>query len=212
MPWLSQLFFVCIMVSVSVVALNALIALLGDSFEKVQDSKQSKENQLRARLIVEYLSTLAPKARLAVELKTCWAHQLMPASEHERRSDGDGEWGGRLKAIHDMVNKSSKEMSTKSINHCNREGFFPRKRLFPCTALLDNLAKHWQKLWSLAGKGGRVDVGARFSCQHSDGVTGCCDIALKGCRAQSRKVKAVVTSCHGCWVRRQKRWKGPNIN
>ena len=87
---------------IMVVALNALIALLGDSFERVQDSKAAKTSRLRAQFVVEYLSMLPEGRRSAIERATMWMHQLVPQSEYERRLDDGGassEWQGRLAAM-----------------------------------------------------------------------------------------------------------------
>ena len=87
---------------IMVVALNALIALLGGSFERVQDSKAAKTSRLRAQFAVEYLSMLPEGRRSAIERATMWMHQLVPQSEYERRLDDGGassEWQGRLAAM-----------------------------------------------------------------------------------------------------------------
>jgi len=105
-PWLSQLVFVVMMMGIMVVALNALIALLGDSFERVQDSKAAKTSRLRAQFVVEYLSMLPEGRRSAIERATMWTHQLVPQSEYERRANDGGassEWQGRLAAMKSMM-------------------------------------------------------------------------------------------------------------
>ena len=52
---ISYLMFVIAMVLIQIVALNALIALLGDSYSDVDSSKQSVQRKERATLIVEHL-------------------------------------------------------------------------------------------------------------------------------------------------------------
>ena len=104
--WLSQLVFVVMMMGIMVVALNALIALLGDSFERVQDSKAAKTSQLRAQFVVEYLSTLPEGRRSAIERAAMWTHELVPQSEYDRRVNDGGassEWQGRLAAMNSML-------------------------------------------------------------------------------------------------------------
>ena len=41
-PWVSEVVFILLMSGVTVVALNALIALLGDSYDRVQEGKTAK--------------------------------------------------------------------------------------------------------------------------------------------------------------------------
>jgi len=116
LPWLSQLVFAGVMVAVMVVALNALIALLGGSFDRVQESKAAKTNQLRARFVVEYLSMLPDKKRREIERASTWTHQLVPLSEYERRLQGgemSSEWRGKLAAIKSALIANQKAMATK---------------------------------------------------------------------------------------------------
>ena len=115
-PWLSQLVFVVMMMGIMVVALNALIALLGDSFERVQDSKAAKTSRLRAQFVVEYLSMLPEGRRSAIERATMWTHQLVPQSEYERRANDGGassEWQGRLAAMKSMLVTHQKASDAK---------------------------------------------------------------------------------------------------
>ena len=73
------------MLFVTLIALNALIALLGDSFEKVQEHAVAKKNRGKATLTVDYMDMMSDKRRLDLEYSTLWAHQLVPASRTRRR-------------------------------------------------------------------------------------------------------------------------------
>merc|ERR1719502_577591 len=56
--WVAEVIFVIFMIGVSVVALNALIAILGESFGNVQEHKNSIRNFEVANLINEYSDAL----------------------------------------------------------------------------------------------------------------------------------------------------------
>ena len=75
-----------VMVLVTVVALNALIALLGDSFANVLDTAQSKRNRQRAMLLKEYLTVLGTCRRRKIETACRFTHQLMPVSQVRKRN------------------------------------------------------------------------------------------------------------------------------
>ena len=51
----------------TVVALGALIAILGDSFDQAQDMRIASRTKQRANLIVEYYGVMRPSKRNEVE-------------------------------------------------------------------------------------------------------------------------------------------------
>ena len=102
-PWLGKVVWLIFMVAVNVVALNALIAILGDSAERVQESTEAIRNRQLANLIVEYLDVAtnrtvrqvcladscpfnqllvsmiaSPECVLQIEDRTVWFHVLVP--------------------------------------------------------------------------------------------------------------------------------------
>jgi hypothetical protein len=87
-----------LVVVVSVVVLNALIALLGDSYSRVQEKSTANKNMERAKLIVEYLCLLPRSTRQSIEDKTRYIHVLIPkqhllADGHVYDGD-ESEWEG----------------------------------------------------------------------------------------------------------------------
>ena len=91
--------FIVAVVSVLVVALNALIAVLADSYAQVQEKAVANRRKERAELIVEYLSILPPPKRRDIERNTRYFHALLEADE-----DGDllihkDDWQGGLNAL-----------------------------------------------------------------------------------------------------------------
>ena len=77
----------------------------------MQESKEAKTNQLRARFVVEYLSMLPDQKRREIERASTWTHQLVPQSEYS--AGGDEQWVGKIKAINKTINKSSADMSVR---------------------------------------------------------------------------------------------------
>lgn len=73
---------------VNVVALNALIALLGDSFDKVMDKKELQSRRQKAELIVEYLTVNTGRVRDDIEEKTKWGFYLTPCDNELSVQDG----------------------------------------------------------------------------------------------------------------------------
>ena len=64
---LSKVMFIILMVGVAVVSLNAVIALLGDSYAEVNENKNATMRGERANLIIEHLLLMTTEKRRAVE-------------------------------------------------------------------------------------------------------------------------------------------------
>lgn len=52
-----QLFFLVLIFVVQIIALNGLIAILGESYQRVNNEKHSRVNRELARMMVEYMDT-----------------------------------------------------------------------------------------------------------------------------------------------------------
>ena len=97
-PWTSRAFFVLMVLIVTVIALNALIALLGDSYSQVQDNKIGNKHMERAKLIVEYLKILPKEERQRIEGETKYFHVLI--AKHRLDENGhiirgsESDWEG----------------------------------------------------------------------------------------------------------------------
>ena len=100
-PWTSRVCFILLVVVVTVIALNALIALLGDSYSQIQENMVANRNFERAKVIVEYLSLL-PKEHLdRIEKGVRFLFVLIP--KYDLDDDGhinrkDNEWEGSINA------------------------------------------------------------------------------------------------------------------
>uniref|UniRef100_A0A7S4HP16 Ion transport domain-containing protein n=2 Tax=Odontella aurita TaxID=265563 RepID=A0A7S4HP16_9STRA len=96
---LAGLAFVTAITVVLVVALNALIAVLGDSYSRVQENERANRRRERAELIIEYLSLMPSKKRKQIQHDTKYFHALLEAD-----ADGDlvvskDDWQGGLNAL-----------------------------------------------------------------------------------------------------------------
>mmetsp|Transcript_10289 Transcript_10289/g.26761 ORF Transcript_10289/g.26761 Transcript_10289/m.26761 type:complete len:153 (+) Transcript_10289:1-459(+) len=87
------------MVSVGVVALNALIAFLGDSYARVQERQVEATLSLKASLIVEYYNAAGPFAAMR-ERGVAWTHVLRVVKDDQA---GDTTWRGQLTEIKDEM-------------------------------------------------------------------------------------------------------------
>lgn len=96
-PLYTWLVFVSFMLALMVVALNALIALLGDTYARVQGQAQATRNAQLAQLLIEYFDIIGESARTRIEQQTLWSHQLVPLSSlDEDELSTENEWHGRL--------------------------------------------------------------------------------------------------------------------
>jgi len=75
------IFFLAVTI-VTVVSLNALISILGDSYSRVQEHATANQRMERAQLIVEYLSLLPKRKREDIEQRTRYFHALLKSDSH----------------------------------------------------------------------------------------------------------------------------------
>ena len=104
---LAVVLFILAITCVLVVALNALISILADSFAKVQENAVANRRKEQAALIVEYMMLLPPWKRRKIEWDTKWFHTLL-----EVDADGDllvqtNDWEGGLNALRRDVERLS---------------------------------------------------------------------------------------------------------
>ena len=79
---LSKVFFTIMMVGITVVALNAIIALLGDSYASVKENKNANMRSERANLILEHLLVMPRSKRKDIEKKTRTPEKEMSKKEY----------------------------------------------------------------------------------------------------------------------------------
>ncbi len=94
---------------VVVVLMNQLIALMGDSYDRVQENYEVQARISRARVIVDMMELYVDHEDGVVFAR--WIHVLRPKGLHQRNG-ADG-WQGRLKAVKHAVNKTEKHIEEK---------------------------------------------------------------------------------------------------
>ena len=107
-PHMARTLFMVFMLVFFVTALNALIAILGDSFDQAQQARLASRTRQRAEIIVEFYhwkKGTNTKEFLTIQEEVKWIHRLQPEIMH---SQGDTEWRGRVEAIHNRVSKDVK--------------------------------------------------------------------------------------------------------
>lgn len=96
---LSLIMFVIAVTIVLVIALNALIAVLGDSFSRVQENVTANRRRERAELIVEYLSMMPTRQRKKIEQNNQYFHALLASDGHGDLLINKEDWQGGLHAL-----------------------------------------------------------------------------------------------------------------
>jgi Ion transport protein len=96
---LATVTFILAVTCVLVVALNALISILGDSYARVQEHSTANRRNERAALIVEYLTLLPSWYRERIEERTKWFHVLLEVDGDDNLLVKKDDWEGGLNAV-----------------------------------------------------------------------------------------------------------------
>jgi WD40 repeat protein len=121
---LAAFIFVLAITGVLVIALNALISILADSYARVQQNAVANRRREVAALIVEYMSLLSPKKRSDIERRTKWFHTLLEVDADGSLQVQADDWEGGLNALrHDMhtIADSTKDDTQKAILEMKNE-------------------------------------------------------------------------------------------
>jgi hypothetical protein len=116
--------FVLAVTCVLVVALNALISILADSYARVQQNAVANRRREVAALIVEYMSLLPPSKRHEIERQTKWFHTQLEVDSDGSLHVQTADWEGGLNALRrDMqgLHESTVETTNKVINEMKTE-------------------------------------------------------------------------------------------
>eukprot|EP00934_Nitzschia_sp_Nitz4_P009346 Nitzschia sp. Nitz4//scaffold208_size52459//21883//26692//NITZ4_006812-RA/size52459-snap-gene-0.6-mRNA-1//-1//CDS//3329541657//9336//frame0 len=108
---LSIFVFVLAVTCVLVVALNALISLLADSYARVQEDATANKRKEKAELIVEYLALLPKYYRKRIEKNTRYFHALLEADAAGELVMDDDDWHGGLNSVRDELIENSREQT-----------------------------------------------------------------------------------------------------
>eukprot|EP00049_Salpingoeca_infusionum_P007482 m.121976 g.121976 ORF g.121976 m.121976 type:complete len:2507 (+) comp13714_c0_seq1:761-8281(+) len=103
--WLKYIIFIVSMVVIPIVMLNLLIALMNDSFERIQDKSTVELSMLRARIIREVL-TFSPSP------DTRYLHVMLPKGTNSGNQAG-AEYQGVLHEMKRAVDVAQRKMSAE---------------------------------------------------------------------------------------------------
>jgi hypothetical protein len=155
---LSILAFILAVTCVLVVALNALISILADSYARVQEDATANRRKEQAELVVEYLQLLPPWKRRQIEKDTKWFHTLL-----EVDADGDllaekDDWQGGLNALRRNIedlsdsNLQSQQRSLEQVKADIDSELSGFKR--EIARLLEDLSNDIKELHAMQSRGG----------------------------------------------------------
>jgi Ion transport protein len=100
--------FILAIICVVVVALNALISILSDSYARVQENAVANRRREVASLIVEYMSILPPWKRRQIEKQTTWFHTLLEVDADGSLQVHSEDWEGGLNALRNDMEEMGK--------------------------------------------------------------------------------------------------------
>ena len=82
-------------ISVQIVMLNALIAIMGDTYSRVSETRVAQGLQQRAELLVELAATMSKRQRADGALFPRWIHVV----QRKEVDDVEDDWEGQIGAI-----------------------------------------------------------------------------------------------------------------
>lgn len=100
------LIFIFSMTYLMVIALNSLIAILGDSFDKVQSDLRSYDCLQKIELLIEF-NLKFPQYRESVDMKYIQVIKYL-----EQGSGETNAWEGKIKKVDKMINNIKASMCT----------------------------------------------------------------------------------------------------
>jgi WD40 repeat protein len=150
--------FVVAILCVFVVTLNALIAVLSDSYARVQENAVANRRKERAELIVEYLSIMPTIYRKRIEDETQYFHALLEADEDGDLLINKEDWEGGLNALRkdlEDLNNDTNNMNRQALEElqCELTEDLNRLRLEVMCAL-QGIAGEVQHIKTIQSQGG----------------------------------------------------------
>ena len=110
---LVRLLFVLSMVVVPVVLLNLLIALMSDSYERIQDQADIEFQALQAGIILKIEEFLSEKDKRDEEKFPKWLHALVPAGKGNGKGESGMAWQGVLNDIKGQIGAQQEQMQNE---------------------------------------------------------------------------------------------------
>lgn len=104
----AQVFLFFIVISVTIVSFNALIAILGQSFAEAQENKYAMHIANRAYLILEYYNMMDTTRRKSIEKSLRWTHKLVPLGSILVAGNDDERTAAIRKVVNEEMNQLEK--------------------------------------------------------------------------------------------------------
>ena len=125
---LALFFFVVYTVAVAIIAVNLLISIMGDSYDRVQSKSGSEGLREKARIMMEMLDLLPADAQQEYEQQTQWVYVLRPRNASGGGGGGGGgsgsgggdnstDWEGRVSAMTKNIGQSLARQSMEHERH-----------------------------------------------------------------------------------------------
>ncbi len=92
---------------VNVVLLNALIAIMGDSYDKAQDAREETARAQRGQMMLENQQNMREGELADPELFPRWVHAIVKRNDFDEDAD---EWAGRVKLLRSEVRSSTRKL------------------------------------------------------------------------------------------------------
>ncbi|GMI11254.1 hypothetical protein TrLO_g10470 [Triparma laevis f. longispina] len=99
--------FIGFTIFINIIMLNLLIAIMGDIFDKIQESAKAEFIFARANIILEFEGTLTKKQKENNEWFPTWLQVLVPTLEND--GSEDGAWVGRVRALKKSINRLERQ-------------------------------------------------------------------------------------------------------
>jgi len=110
-PMSTEILLSFMLIIISVISLNALIALISDAFERVLAEKYAVLNGERAQLILDMYTTMTHRGRREIEEKNKWTYRLIPFSSLETmRIDSDSTKANLARATKDDLLRTNRQL------------------------------------------------------------------------------------------------------
>ena len=122
---LAGFIFMIAVTVIFVISLNALIAVLGDSFSRVQENVTANRRRERAELIVDYLSMMPNRTRKHIEENNQYFHALLASDGHGDLLFHKDDWQGGLNQMFKKdladVSEASNKFTQQAIDELRAE-------------------------------------------------------------------------------------------
>lgn len=117
---LVRLLFVFTMVLVSIVLLNLLIAIMGDSYTRISEKADLEFQALRASILLEQELFMTRKERANPRNFPRWLQVLVPSGKGVGQTDSGAVWQGVLGAIEERTKEQEQEAVARHL-HLERQ-------------------------------------------------------------------------------------------